>query len=82
MSQPTVMIKIRLARQGRKKAPYYRIVAIEQRSKREGKPLDIIGLYIPSKKKLQIDKEKLANWIKKGAKITPSAKKLINQKVI
>ena len=53
------MIKIRLARGGVKKKPFYRIVAIEESRKRGGKPLDVIGYWNPQKSDLKINKDKL-----------------------
>lgn len=71
------MIKIRLARGGSKNKPFYRIVAIESTRKRGGKALDTIGIWNPMNKNLKIDKKKLEQWIKKGAKKTLSVDKLI-----
>jgi len=74
------MIKIRLTRRGAKKAPFYRVVAIDEKNKREGKPQDIIGYWQPKKKLVKIDEKKLSDWIKKGAKITKKVNELINQR--
>ena len=71
------MIKIRLARHGKRNAPFYRIVAIENRTKREGRPLEIIGFFNPSKKELKIDKKKLTSWLEKGAKMSKTVEKLV-----
>ncbi len=71
------MIKIRLARGGAKNAPFYRIVAIEEGRKRGGKPLDILGYWHPKKDVKKINKEKLSNWKKRGAKTTKAVEKLI-----
>ena len=73
------MIKIRLSRGGTKNAPSYRIVAIEESHKREGKPLDIIGFWHPAKKVKKINKERLDAWIAKGAKTTKAVDKLIGK---
>lgn len=72
------MIKIRLARGGTKNAPFYRIVAIDERRKREGKALDILGYWHPAKDDKKIDKEKVKHWVGKGAQITKAVKKLID----
>lgn len=61
------MVKIRLARYGKKKKPFYRIVVIDQRSKREGSPIEELGTYNPITKALLLNKEKAQEWIKKGA---------------
>lgn len=71
------MIKIRLTRFGRKKAPFYRIVAASERSKRDGKPLEVLGYWDPSQKQFKIEKEKLKIWIAKGAQVTNGVAKLL-----
>jgi small subunit ribosomal protein S16 len=71
------MIKIRLARGGTKNKPFYRIVAIEESRKREGKPLDILGYWHPAKDIKKIDKKKLKFWIERGAKVTKAVEKLL-----
>lgn len=79
------MIKIRLARKGARNSPFYRIVVVDERSKREGKPLAIIGWWYPRKTKadekafLKIDKEKLDFWLKRGAKKTLAVKNLLSK---
>ncbi len=73
------MIKIRLARGGKKNQPFYRIVAIEHSRKRGGKPLDILGYWHPAKEKVSIDKDKLKNWIEKGAKTTKAIDALMEK---
>lgn len=64
------MIKIRLARGGSKNKPFYRIVAIDEQSKREGKPLEILGYWHPKKNIKKINKERIKALINKGAKTT------------
>ncbi len=74
-------VKIRLRRVGKKKQPYYRIVVTDVRSPRDGRFIETIGYYHPlvtdDEKKVKISKEKLENWLKKGAKPSDSVKKLI-----
>ena len=70
------MIKIRLDRRGAKKAPFYKIVAVEESRKRGGKALDIIGYWNPQTNDKKIDKKKLEEWVKKGAQITKAVKEL------
>lgn len=72
------MIKIRLARGGAKNSPFYRIVAIEEKRKRGGKPLDILGYWHPKKEIIKISKEKITSWKKKGAKTTKAVDKLLS----
>ncbi len=71
------MVKIRLARFGRKKDPHFRIVAIDESKKREGESLAVIGYWHPKKKILNIDKDKLKDWVGKGAMLTEGVKKLL-----
>ena len=75
------MVKIRLQRQGAKKAPFYHIVVADSRSPRDGKIIEQIGTYNPMTKPstIVIDKEKLDKWTKNGAKPTESVKALIER---
>ena len=70
------MVKIRLQREGKKKAPFYHIVVADSRSPRDGKIIEQIGTYDPMSEpsKLVLDKEKVAQWIKNGAKPTDTVK--------
>ena len=74
------MIKIRLNRQGKRNDPFYKIVAIESFRKKGGKYIDALGFYNPSTNEIQIDKDKLKGWVKKGAQISPAVKKLLDKK--
>ena len=71
------MIKIRLSRAGRKKHPVYRMVVADSKAPRDGKFIDYIGTYDPILKSGNIDVEKAKNWIKKGAKPTERAVKVL-----
>ncbi len=75
------MVKIRLQRQGAKKAPFYHIVVADSRRARDGKIIEKIGTYDPmtNPSTIVIDKEKLAQWTKNGAKPTDSVKALIER---
>ena len=76
-------VSIRLRRMGAKKVPFYRIVVANSRSPAQGKFIESVGWYDPSAKKVQADKEKILNWLKKGARLTESVEKLlINYSVI
>lgn len=74
------MIAIRLSRLGRKKAPFYRIVAVDSTKKAVGEVLEVIGTWNPKHKELVINKENLATWIKKGAQMSVTIKKLVEDK--
>ena len=75
------MVKIRLQRQGAKKAPFYHIVVADSRSPRDGKIIEKIGSYNPmtDPATIVLDKEKTAQWIKIGAKPTETVKALIEK---
>ena len=72
-------VKIRLRRMGQKKAPFYRIVVADSRSPRDGRFIEEIGYYDPTKTPsvIKIDTEKADKWIKNGAQPTETVKKLI-----
>lgn len=70
-------VKIRLSKIGKKHAPYYRIVAIDSRKKRDGASLEILGTYNPLNGELiQFHVERINDWISKGAIATDAVKKL------
>lgn len=73
------MVRIRLSRRGKKKAPFYRIVITDKRTKRDGAPIEEIGTYDPKSKKLNIDKSKAEAWIKKGAIPTETVATLLKK---
>lgn len=76
------MVKIRLQRAGKKKAPFYHIVVADSKSPRDGKIIEQIGTYDPMSDPtvLNLDSEKVEKWIKNGAKPTETVKKLIERK--
>ena len=75
------MVKIRLQREGKKKAPFYHIVVADSRSPRDGKIIEQIGTYDPMTEPstIVLNQEKVAQWIKNGAKPTDTVKKLIEK---
>ena len=75
------MVKIRLQRAGKKKAPFYHIVVADSRSPRDGKIIEQIGTYDPMQEPsvLKLDREKVEKWIKNGAKPTDTVKRLIEK---
>jgi small subunit ribosomal protein S16 len=72
------MLKIKLARFGKRKQPHYRIVVNEARDKRDGSYVAQVGRYVPteSPKVLDFNVEEYKNWIKKGAKPTETVESL------
>lgn len=73
------MVKIRLARLGRKKRPFYRIVVTDIRNRREGAALAELGYYNPLSKELKLNKALALEWIAKGAIPTDTTQRLINK---
>ena len=73
--------KIRLTRVGGKKKPFYRIVVCTIASKRDGKFIDVLGSYDPAKGigKAELDKERMAMWIGRGARPTDIVKQIAKQ---
>lgn len=74
-------VKIRLARHGAKKAPYYRIVVADSRSPRDGRFIEEVGRYNPvsNPKFIKFDMEKVDQWMKNGAQPTDTVKRLIDE---
>lgn len=72
-------VKIRLARAGAKKAPFYRLVAADSRAPRDGRFIEILGRYNPRTQPstVELDIEKVDAWLAKGAQPTEAAGKLI-----
>ncbi len=73
------MVKIRLRRDGAKKAPYYTMVVADSRYPMDGRFIEKLGTYNPmvEPKEIKIDEAKVKEWIAKGAKPTDTAKALI-----
>jgi len=73
-------VKIRLTRVGSKKKPFYRIIVTDIRSPRDGKFIEKIGTYDPKEEpsKIELDKDKAINWLKKGARPTNTVQKIFN----
>ena len=72
-------VKIRLRRMGAKKAPFYRIVVADSRSPRDGRFIEEIGYYDPTKEPsvVKVDAEKAKAWIANGAQPTDTVKKIL-----
>jgi small subunit ribosomal protein S16 len=73
--------KIRLARHGSKKKPVYRIVVAHSKSPRDGRFIEQVGLYDPTRSPvlIQFQAEKLAAWLKKGAQPSQTVAQLIRK---
>ncbi|MDR1109360.1 MAG: 30S ribosomal protein S16 [Deltaproteobacteria bacterium] len=75
-------LKVRLARLGAKKKPYYRLVVADSAAKRDGRFLDIVGFYDPNRNPafVEIKRELLDDWMRKGARPTETVASLIKAK--
>ncbi len=60
-------VAIRFSRQGKKKSPFYRIVAADKRCARDGRFIELLGTYHPITKTLKLDSERFDKWVKVGA---------------
>lgn len=77
-----MQVVIRLQRFGSKKRPFYRIVSAPKSTKRDGKFLDIVGLYhpiSPEEKQVRLDEDKIRKWLDQGARPTDTVKNLFTK---
>lgn len=76
-------LKIRLARGGAKKRPFYHIVVTDQRNKRDGRAIERVGFYNPvaqgNEVKLQLDAARVQHWVGNGAQLTDKVRSLVKQ---
>lgn len=75
-------VKIRLNRMGAKKNPFYRIVVADSRAPRDGRFIEVLGNYDPSQNPavVNVDEEKVLDWMGKGAQPTDTVKNLVSKK--
>ena len=74
-------VKLRLKRMGSKQRPFYRIVAADSRSPRDGRFIETVGTYDPIKKSdnVTVDEEKTLKWLNNGAQPTDTVKSILTQ---
>ena len=74
-------VRIRLTRMGAKKKPFYRLVATDSESPRDGRFLEILGYYDPMKEpaEVKVHGEKVTYWLEKGAKVSGSARAILKK---
>ncbi len=74
-------VKLKLSRQGSKKKPFYRVVAANDESRRDGRPLEFLGYYNPlvSPVDVKLDAEKVKKWLNLGAEPTDTVRSLIKK---
>jgi len=75
------MVKIRLTRIGSKKRPYYRVMAIDSRKQRDGRPLEYLGTYDPrlNPPALNLDLDAIDGWLGKGAQLSDTVRSLVSR---
>jgi small subunit ribosomal protein S16 len=75
------MVKIRLKRFGAKKHPHYRVMAIDERKKRDGRPLEYLGTYDPgpSTAAINLRHDAIEAWLAKGAQMSDTVRSLVKQ---
>ncbi|EKD87257.1 MAG: ribosomal protein S16 [uncultured bacterium] len=78
------MVKIRLAQTGAKNSRKYRIVAIEEGKRRDGRTIELLGFYDPqvNPPHLSIKRDRVSYWLSVGAQLTDGTKKLLSEKKI
>lgn len=72
-------VKIRLARYGAKKKPFYRVIAADTRSPRDGRFLEVLGTYDPRNKTagVNLDLEAIRTWVARGAEVSDSVRRIM-----
>ena len=73
------MLKLRLKRTGRKRSPSYRLVIMENTSRRDGRPIDELGYYNPLTKKYKFDADKIKKWLSNGVQPTEMVTSLLKK---
>ena len=78
------MVKLRLKRMGAKKAPFYRIVAADARAPRDGRDIEVIGTYNPTKNPaiVNVDAEKALKWLNNGAQPSDTVRSILSREGI
>ena len=74
-------VKLRLTRSGCKKRPFYRVIAVDSATRRDGRPLEYLGHYNPMTNPAQVplDAEKIKKWLDLGAEPSDTVRSLIKQ---
>ena len=74
-------LRIRLTRMGSKKRPFYRVVAMNSETRRDGRALEFLGHYNPmvEPNEIKIDTEKIQKWLDRGAKPTDTVRSLLKK---
>lgn len=73
------MLKIRLKRLGRKKQPYYRLVVIDSKKRRDGRALKEVGSYSPLNKEIKLELMQIRSHIRNGAQMSDTVKNIVKK---
>lgn len=75
------MVIIRLSRAGARNRPYYHVVVVDQRKKRDGRPLAVVGSFDPktNPERIALQADAIEGWVKKGAHLSPTVKSLLRR---
>lgn len=74
--------QLRFQRFGRTKAPFFRLVAIDSRDQREGRPLERLGFYDPLKKETSLNAPAIKKWLAVGAQPSPTVANLLKKAMV
>jgi len=75
-------VQIRFTRLGRKKLPFYRIIAVDSRERRDGAPLEYLGWYDPLKKEANLNAPAIKKWLAVGAQPSDSVQSLLKKAMV
>lgn len=75
------MLAIRLAREGSRKKPFYRVVLLEKSAARNGRSLEILGTYnpVPNPALIELNQERIAHWVSRGAHLSSTVDNLLRR---
>lgn len=73
------MLKLRLKRTGRKRSPSYRLVVMENTTRRDGRPIEEVGYYNPISKQYNFEVDKIKKWLNYGIKPTTTVFQLLKK---
>jgi small subunit ribosomal protein S16 len=73
------MLKLRLKRIGRKRSPSYRLVIMENTTRRDGRPVEEVGYYDPISKNYKFDSQKIQKWLSCGVQPTETVTNLLKK---
>jgi small subunit ribosomal protein S16 len=73
------MLKLRLKKIGRKRQPSYRLVVMDVRTRRDGRPIEEVGYYNPLTKEKKFETDKIVRWLENGVKPTETVRSLLRK---